>query len=365
MSGNSDQERTEEPTARRRQEAADEGRVPRSAELATAALFLGGALTFQMVSPAVASRTTALFGDGLRAIGSIDGPADAIARIRDNGFAVIVIIAMIGLAIGGMAIALGVLQARGTFASDPLKPQFNRLNPIENAQRLFGWRSVADLVKALAKVALVGLVTWRVLSKAWPDLLDLGGRDAASLLETVRHNGVRLLASAGGAFLALAGADYGFQWWQHVRSLRMTKDEVRQEMKQQDGDPLLKSRIRAIARSRIRRQMFKDVAKADVVIVNPTHIAIALRYDPLAAPAPVVLAMGERKIAERIKQIAREKGIPTIENRPLARALIATARVGLVIPAELYAAVAEVLAFVYRERARRGDAPAWSGSVVS
>jgi flagellar biosynthetic protein FlhB len=145
----------------------------------------------------------------------------------------------------------------------------------------------------------------------------------------------------------------------------MTKDEVRQETKQQDGDQLVKSRIRAVARARIRRQMFADVPTADVVIVNPTQRAIALRYDPVAAPAPVVLAMGERKVAERIKQIAREHGVPMIENRPLARALLATARVGTTIPAELYAAVAEVLAFVYRQRALRGEPAEWTRTVSS
>ena len=167
---------------------------------------------------------------------------------------------------------------------------------------------------------------------------------------------MRLFVTAGLAYLFVAAADYAFQFWQHLRSMRMTKDEVRRELKMQDGDPLLKSRQRSIARSRARRQMFADVPKADVVIVNPTHIAIALRYDPLAAPAPIVLAMGQRLIAERIKALAHEHGVPVIENKPLARALLAAARVGMMIPAELYIAVAEVLAFVIRQRAQRGAA---------
>jgi flagellar biosynthetic protein FlhB len=184
------------------------------------------------------------------------------------------------------------------------------------------------------------------------------------MLFTIRASVVRLLLTTGGAYLLLGAADYGFQYWTHMRNMRMTKDEVRQETKQQEGDQMVKSRIRAVARARLRRQMFSDVPKADVVIVNPTHRAVALRYDPLTAPAPVVIAMGERRIAERIKQIAREHGVPMIENRPLARALIATARVGTVIPAELYAAVAEVLAFVYRQRAMRGNPAAWTGTVT-
>jgi flagellar biosynthetic protein FlhB len=134
----------------------------------------------------------------------------------------------------------------------------------------------------------------------------------------------------------------------------MTKEEVKQEMKQNDGDPHIKQRRRAIARSYARRQMMKDVPKADVVITNPTHIAIAIKYDPNIAPAPIVLAIGQRKVAERIKAIAKEAGVPMVENRPLARALLKTAKVGTLIPFELYMAVAEVLAFVLRTRGRLG-----------
>ena len=134
----------------------------------------------------------------------------------------------------------------------------------------------------------------------------------------------------------------------------MTKEEVKQEMKNQEGDPLLKQRMRSMARQKARRQMFRDVPMADVVIVNPTHRAIALQYDPTRAPAPIVLAMGQRKVAERIKAIARESGVPMIENKPIARALVAKAKVGQMIPSELYLAVAEILAFVIRRRILRG-----------
>ena len=142
----------------------------------------------------------------------------------------------------------------------------------------------------------------------------------------------------------------------------MTKDEVKQEMKQNDGDPQIKQRRRAVARSYARRPMMKDVPKADVVIVNPTHIAIAIKYDPTIAPAPIVLAIGQRKIAERIKAIAAESGVPMVENKPLARALLKTAKVGTLIPYELYMAVAEVLAYVVRTRGHRGS---WQGSTVA
>lgn len=364
MATQSDQERTEAPTQRRRDEAANEGRVPRSVELTTAALFLGTAVVINAGGGALGSRAATLFADGLRSIGDGAGAGASIALLQRTGFIATAIISVMCLALGGAVFAVAALQARGTFTFDPLQPKFSRINPIANISNRFGWQSIADLVRSLLKVALVAIVTWKVLSAAWPDFVDLGSRDAGSLLLTIRGYMVSLLVTTGGAYLVLGAADYGFQYWTHVRGMRMTKDEVRQETKQQEGDQLVKSRIRAVARARIRRQMFADVPKADVVIVNPTHRAVALRYDPLTAPAPVVIAMGERRIAERIKAIAREHGVPMIENRPLARALIATARIGTVIPAELYTAVAEILAFVYRQRAMRGDPAAWSGKVV-
>jgi flagellar biosynthesis protein FlhB len=173
-------------------------------------------------------------------------------------------------------------------------------------------------------------------------------------LFVVKRYSVRMLATAGGAYLALAAGDYVWQWWQYEKSLRMTKEEVKQEHKANEGDPHIKQRRRAIARSYARKQMMKDVPKADVVIINPTHIAIAIKYDASLAPAPVVLAIGMNKVAERIKEIARESGVPMVENRPLARALLKTAKVGTMIPYELYMAVAEVLAFVLRTRGRLG-----------
>jgi flagellar biosynthetic protein FlhB len=160
-----------------------------------------------------------------------------------------------------------------------------------------------------------------------------------------------MLRTAGIAYLALAAADYAWQLWRHEKGLRMTKEEVKQEFKNSEGDPMVKQRMRSVARQRARQQMFKDVPKADVVLVNPVHIAVALRYEPSIAPAPYVVALGRRKVAERIKQIAYESGVPVVENVPLARALIAAVKLGQMIPTELYLAVAEVLAFVMRKRA--------------
>jgi flagellar biosynthetic protein FlhB len=177
----------------------------------------------------------------------------------------------------------------------------------------------------------------------------LGQKSPFALLGFVRIHSARLLLWTGLAYLTLALADYAYQIWQHEKQLKMSKEEVRKELKESEGDQVVKVRRRTMARQMVRRRMLLAVSEADVVVTNPTHIAVALKYDPDVADAPMVLAMGERKLAQRIKELARENGIPTVENRPLARALLATAKVGHPIPVELFMAVAEILAWVYRQ----------------
>jgi flagellar biosynthesis protein FlhB len=363
MANDSGQEKTEQATPRRRQEAAAEGRVPRSPELGTATLLLMAALTMQAIAPAASSRIIDLFGGGLRRLGAGGdvSPDAVVAILQGMGRELLFILVLLTASFAVAAVTIGALQARGVLSGKPLGPNWERINPLTNGKRLLSVQPIVDLLKSLLKLGIVSWAVWHALSAAWPDLIDLAGRDPRSLLDTIRHYSAKLLLTAGLAYLALALSDYLYQVWQYEKGLRMSKTEVKQETKQQDGDPMLKSRMRSVARARLRRQMFKDVAKADVVIVNPTHIAIALQYDPAKAPAPFVLAMGQRKIAERIKQLAFEHGIPVVENRPLARALLGVAQVGMMIPAELYAAVAEVLAFVLRQRALRGVVTKWAG----
>lgn len=358
-----DQEKTEAPTPKRREEARTEGRIPRSTELNTAVLLLGSALVLKTVGSTLGGTMVAVFASGIVLAGA--GPLDAqgaVALLRDTGWRVLGALAAFLLAMGGLALAVGAAQARGVVSGKPLAPKWERVSPLANAKRMLGVQPWAEMVKSLVKLLLVALVVHASLSDAWPEILVLVQQSPLGLLEVVRRHALGLLQTAGFAYLGLAAADYGFQLWQHEKELKMSRDEVKQEMKQSEGDPLLKSRMRSVARALARRQMLRDVPQADVVVTNPTHVAVALRYDPGVAPAPVVVAMGERKVAERIKAIAREAGVPCVENRPLARALLASARVGTVIPAELYVAVAEVLAFVIRQRqARRG----WAGSATA
>lgn len=348
-------ERTEQATPRRRDDAHEEGRIPKSQELTIAFSLLGSALVLSSVAPFAGQTLFEIMAHGLANIATVEvDRATTPLLLREvmlhAGTAVLGLI----LAMAAGTFAIAAAQARGVFSLKPIMPDLNRLNPISNARNLLGMRQVVELLKSLAKLAIVGIAVWASIKPAMSDALSLSQLSQTGFLYVAKRYAIRMLATAGGVYLVLAAGDYLWQWWQHEKSLRMTKEEVKQELKQNEGDPHVKQRRRAIARSYARKQMMKDVPTADVVIVNPTHIAIAIKYDTSLAPAPIVLAIGMNKVAERIKEIAREAGVPTVENRPLARALLKTAKVGTMIPYDLYVAVAEVLAFVIRTRGRLG-----------
>jgi len=349
-------DKTEEATPKKRQEAQDEGRIPKSPELSVAVLLLGIALVLTAVVPHVASRLLTVMGEGLASAGDTSLTTDsAIKTLQMLGWRTLSTILMVAASMAVIALVVNAAQARGVFSLKPITPQFKRISPASNIKRLAGPQAIAELVKSLAKLLIVGFAIHAALGReAINAIVVTSQQSPMALLQVITHFSVKLIMTAGLAYLALALADYLWQYWQFTKEMRMSKAEIKQEFKNSEGDPLLKQRMRSIGRAMARKQMMKDVLRADVVIVNPTHRAVALQYDPSKAPAPIVLAMGQRKVAERIKKIALENGVPIVENRPLAIALIKHARVGMVIPVELYLAVAEVLAFVIRQRNERG-----------
>jgi flagellar biosynthetic protein FlhB len=361
----SETERTEEATPKRREDARNKGEIPRSQELTTAVLLLGSAVVLQTTLPPLCRHLLDVFGYGLYSAGA--GPLDArgsVKLIQKMGLETLGVLSVTLCSMAGIALAVAGLQARGILSTTPLAPNWGRVNPGAGLKRILGPSSLAELFKSLAKLLIVGLAVRSALAAAWPDIMALAQEGPTGLLEVVRRYALKMLTTAGIAYLALAVADYVYQIWKHQKSLRMSKEDVKQESKQSEGDPMVKQRMRSVGRALARRQMFKDVPTADVVVTNPTHIAVALKYDPLKAPAPYVLAIGQRKVAERIKKLALERGVPVIENKPLARALVAArAQPGTIIPAELYVAVAEVLAFVIRQRHARANS--WRGSALA
>jgi flagellar biosynthetic protein FlhB len=361
MAEESFQDRTEKPTPKRRKEARGKGQVPKSQELTTALLLLAGAMVVSKGAPVLANTMGEIFVQATQAAGNpglgLDG---TVGWLRDVARASVTALAPILLAMAGTAVLVGGAQARGVLTLEPLKPKWNRLNPPENIKRIWGIQAPVQLAKSLLKFVIIAGAMYFVLQGAQNRLPALAQEGPYALLRFIQDQASRILLSAGCAYLFLALADYGYQVWRHEKSLKMSKEEIKKELKETEGDQILKVRRRTMARSLARRRMLLAVSDADVVVTNPTHIAVALKYDSEVAPAPVVLAMGARKLAKQIKEVALESGVAVVENKPLARALYKTAKVGLPIPVELYVAVAEILAFVMRQRKKMKNA--WKGT---
>ncbi len=352
MAGDDGQEKTEQPTARRRQKAREEGQIAKSAELSAVAVMLAGAAMLATSGGApladFAMRITrtsaqALSGGELTAAGAVEMLGGTVLQLMW---------ALMPFAVGVTAFTLLVqlAQTRGLVTTATLTPKWSHLNPASGIKRIVGMDGVVQLIKAVLKTAALGAVTTAVLHQSWPELMSLAEQGAPAIAAVMRVLTFKLAFVTALAFLIVALADYGYQWFRIEKQLRMSRQEVVLEGRESEGDPHVKARIRAMQRQHARQRMLQAVPSADVVITNPTHIAVALKYDVSVSNAPVVIAMGERKLAERIKAIAKAAGVPMVENKPVARALLATSAVGHPIPPALYAAVAEILAFIYRRR---------------
>lgn len=364
MSDSDSGEKTEEPTGKRVEDARQKGQIAKSPELTTAAFLFGSTVTLSFAGPPLWRFLLDTMGQGLATSYNAEhSGVSAIPWLQTLGFRTIV--AMVGFmgAMALIAIAVQAAQAGGVITTQALAPNFQRINPMKNLGRIAGKQAWVELAKALLKMLIVSWAVYGTLRDAWPEIQQLTLMSPLALMDIVQKYGVGLLKNAGLMFLALAAADYAWQRWTTHEQLKMTKQEVKEEAKSQEGNMEMKSRRRQVGRERIRRAMFAAVPKADVVIVNPVHIAVAIKYDPTIAPAPMVVAIGQRKIALRIKELAFAHNVPVIQNIPLARALLATTKVGTMIPMDMYLAIAEVLAFVMRQRERFGSK--WQGTVAA
>lgn len=347
------QERTEQPTARRREEARRRGQVVKSPDLTAAVLLLGAVGIHSMTGPRVVADAVDVLRRGLSALPTGDlSPVEALGLFFETAGS----LARLGwplLAVPAAA-ALGVqlLQTRFALSWRAVAPQWERIDPLKGFARLVSGASLLEALKTMVKIAALGGIAYSALRADWPRLLA-GGQGGEGFLATLGGLIRDLWLSVGSAYLALAALDFGYQWWRHQKSLRMTREEVRQESRESEGDPHLKSRLRALGRQRAMRRMMVEVKRADVLLRNPTHLAVALRYESGQMRAPRVVAKGTRLLALRMVRIARREGVPVVENPPLARALYRLVPVGREVPAALYRAVAEVLAYVYAVRGRR------------
>ena len=350
-------ERTEAATPRRLQQLRGEGRAPRSAELGAAIGLLAGCVILQTTASSAATRLQGLLTGSFSGLAAGGRAQDADVlwaqqALGRAGETWLLTIAPLVLVLPVLGIGIGFAQ--GTVFSFKAMLHLDTLNPLNGFKRLFSMQSLVGLGRSLAKVALVGLLTWRGLQDTASQLPTIdGSTDPRAMAAFLAQAMLNVGLPAAEVLLVLAIADYAYQRWMFARSARMTKQEVKEEFKQQEGDPLIRSQIRSKQRKMaLARRQLQDVPSATVVVTNPTHIAVALRYERGMA-SPSVVATGADLIAERIKQVAREAGVPLVENVPLARGLYASVQVGDDIPVELYQAVAEVLAYVYNLKNRR------------
>jgi flagellar biosynthesis protein FlhB len=349
--GDSDQERTEQPTARRRQDARKEGRYPASRDLPGALVLLGGLGVHAMAGGYVVSETFAQFERGLVSLPTADLTIDeALARCFAAAYGGLRVVWPFLVVPALIAFATGLVQSRLALSLTAITPKWERINPAQGIKRLLSGKGAMEVFRAVLKLVAVGAVAYVTLRADWPALTTptQGGAAVVALGRVLWNLWLRI----GVVFLVIAALDYGWQWWQHEKSLRMTKEEVKQESKDQEGNPQLRMRLRSLHRQMAQRRMMSEVRKADVVVRNPTHFAVALKYDGLKMGAPRVVAKGERLLAQRIIDEAYRWGVPAIENPPLARALYKACAIGREVPRDLYRAVAEVLAYVYALKGR-------------
>ena len=254
----------------------------------------------------------------------------------------------------GWVVAVAALEAQTgfVFAPEAFVPNFARFNPASNVGRLFSPAGLSRLLKSLLPFSMIAYLAAAIVMREWNQILTGFTRGVAPALNWLGATGFELCWKSGATLLVWAGLDYALQRWNYERNLRMSHQEIREEFRDTEGSPAIKSRIKRRRREMWRRWTMKDLARATVVVTNPDEYAVALEYDPVRAPAPVVIAKGRDYLAQRIKQEARWRNIPLVENPPLARALYAAVEVGQAIPAKLYAAVAELLAYLYRTQAR-------------
>jgi flagellar biosynthetic protein FlhB len=360
MAENDDQERTEQPSEKRLRESREKGDVPRSRDLSGAVVVLAGVSALMNGGTAAMEHVRRIYGLGLiydrAALFSEQLPGRALSMAMHEAMS---LFAPVALATMLAALAAPLLLGGLNFSAEALEPKFERLDPIKGLGRIFAMRGLVELAKSLLKLLLIGGVLVMVLKNWQDDLMATGvGEVRAGTFKAMSLLGHGALLF--GSILALiGGADALYQKFDHTKRLRMTRQELKDESKESDGNPELKGRIRQLQFQMARKRMMQELPKADVLITNPSHFAVALRYDEGRMGAPRVIAKGMDELALQIRLVASSHRIPTVEAPPLARALYATTQIDREIPSALYVAVAQVLAYVFqlKQAVSRGDAP--------
>ena len=340
-------EKTEEPTAKRKADARKKGQVGKSQEINAAFVLLAGFMVLRVLGgnavAEIMNYSTYIYGNL-----NVDINEESIMQmfigmiilLAKTSIPLMVFIMIIGL-------AMNLAQVGLNFSTETISFDPNKLNPINGAKRMFSKRSLVELIKSLLKILIIGYFVITYLSDEIFQIPKLIYMDIFAGLNKMSDTIFFLAFKIIGVFIVMAVMDFAYQKWQNLQDLKMSKQEVKEEFKQQEGDPKIKGKIRQKQRQMAMARMMQEVPQADVIVTNPTHFAVALKYQS-GMSAPIVIAKGQDLVAQKIKAIARESNVPIVENKPLARALFAAVEIGAAIPQELYKAVAEVLAYVYR-----------------
>ena len=348
MADDSDLEKSEQPTDSKLKKAKEKGQIPRSRELTSLIILLVGIMLFWIMGTHFVSKLKAIIQQAMLVAHRTDDDKQIIFNLINlltAGFWAILPI-FVGLVIVAIIAPLSVGGL--LFSLQSIKPNLGKLNPISGFKRLFSLRIFSELFKSILKVVLIAFAAALFLIHQFPNMLALPSMYLNNALSQVMQLLIYASLLIVLALIPMVGFDIFYQIWSNLKKLKMSKQEVKDEFKEQEGNPQIKGRIRQMQQVIARRRMMKDVPKANVIVTNPTHYAVALQYDEKTMSAPKILAKGTDNIASKIKQIAQEHHIPQLEAPPLARALYRHGEIGKSIPAELYAAVAQILAWVYQ-----------------
>lgn len=352
-----DQNRTEQATAKRKEEARARGQVAVSRDVSTAAVLLGGfGLLYVLARPAMTKLNTLIkewltsaTDAGVRERLTMDHAHEIVTKAGSDLMFLVLPLAA-GIAVLGVGSA--VAQTGFIWKTEGIGLDVGRLNPLPGLQRMVSLRALAELIKAVLKVLFIGAAGFYAMRNDAAVLPELVQFTLDGILSTLGWLTLKAALSISAAVAFISILDYGYQRFEWERNLRMSHEEVKREHRESEGDPQIRSRVRSLQREMTRKRMLADVKKADVVVTNPDHLAVALKYDQSRMAAPRVVAKGAGYLAERIKEIARAHGVMVVENKFVARTLYKLVDVGREIPADLYRAVAEILAYVYRVRGK-------------
>jgi len=343
------QERTEKATPRRREKARERGQVTKSMELNSAIIVCGGVTMLFALGPFVGSRSLEIMRYTMAnapCLATID-PTFYSLFVNNLMHFFVILLPVFGIMVV-MGLAVNIAQVGFRVTPKAMEPKFEKLNLVSGLKRLVSVRSLVMMVRDSLKLALIAFIAYKAITSEFDHFFLLPDMSVVQLAHTMGKMALWVALKLGAAMFVLAVLDYAYHKYDYEKNLRMSRQEIKDEHKDTEGSPEIKSRVRQVKREMARRRMIAEVPNAHVVITNPTHLAVALKYQPDNMDAPQVIAKGQRLIARKIKEIAREHNIPVVEDKPLARALYKMCDIGQLVPQSLYRAVAEVLAYVYR-----------------